>query len=77
MINWLSIQIRNLCLEKKKRENNQEKSFTTKINNHSACGLSIFTHCSFHATKILKKINTDMKIVMKSFVDISESTQQK
>ena len=54
MTNWLYNQIRNLSLEKKKRENNQEKLFTTKVNNHTACGLSIFTHCSFNATKIKK-----------------------
>ena len=31
--------------------NNPEKSSTTKINKHTASGYSLFTHCSFDATK--------------------------
>ena len=30
---------------------NPEKSSTTKINQHAASGYSLFTHCSFDATK--------------------------
>ena len=30
---------------------NPEKSLTTKINNHPPSGYSLFTHCSFDATK--------------------------
>ena len=26
---------------------NREKSSTTKVNKHTACGYSLFTHCSF------------------------------
>ena len=31
--------------------NNPEKLWTTKINKHTVSGHSIFTHCSFDATK--------------------------
>ena len=31
--------------------NNPEKSPTTKINKHTLYGYSLFTHCSFDATK--------------------------
>ena len=31
--------------------NNPEKSSTTKINKHTPSGYSLFTHCSFDATK--------------------------
>ena len=31
--------------------NNPEKSSTTKINEHTASGYSLFTHCSLHATE--------------------------
>ena len=31
--------------------NNSEKSSTTNINKHTASGYSLFTHCSFGATK--------------------------
>ena len=31
--------------------NNPEKSSTTKINKHTASGYSLFTYCSFDATK--------------------------
>ena len=31
--------------------NNPEKSITTKINEHTASGYSLFTHCSFDTTK--------------------------
>ena len=31
--------------------NNPEKSSTTKINKHTPCGCSLFTHCSFDTTK--------------------------
>ena len=31
--------------------NNLKTSSTTKINNHTASGCSLFTHCSFDATK--------------------------
>ena len=31
--------------------NNPEKSSTTKINKHAPSGYSLFTHCSFDATK--------------------------
>ena len=33
--------------------NNREKSSTTKINEHTPSGYSIFTQCSFDATKIM------------------------
>ena len=32
--------------------NNPEESSTTKINKHTPSGYSLFTHCSFHKTKI-------------------------
>ena len=32
-------------------QNNPEESSTTKINKHTASGYSLFTHCSFDATK--------------------------
>ena len=35
----------NACL------NNPKKSSTTKINKHTPSGYSLFTHCSFDATK--------------------------
>ena len=31
--------------------NNPKKSSTTKMNKHAASGYSLFTHCSFDATK--------------------------
>ena len=31
--------------------NNPEKSSTAKINEHTPCGYSMFTHCSFDDTK--------------------------
>ena len=31
--------------------NNRKKSSTTKINKHTPSGYSMFTHCSFDATK--------------------------
>ena len=31
--------------------NNPKKSSTTKINKHTPSGYSLFTHCSFNATK--------------------------
>ena len=31
--------------------NNPKNSSTTKINKHTASGYSLFTHCSFDATK--------------------------
>ena len=31
--------------------NNPEKSSTTELNKHTASGYSLFTHCSFDATK--------------------------
>ena len=31
--------------------NNTEKSATTKLNKHTRSGYSLFTHCSFEATK--------------------------
>ena len=43
------------------RHNNPNKSSTTKINKHKASGYSLFTHCSFVATKknlIAKEANT-------------------
>ena len=31
--------------------NNPKRPSTSKINLHTACGYSLFTHCSFDATK--------------------------
>ena len=39
----------SLCL--KTCHNNPEKSSTTKINEHTLSGYSLFTHCSFDTTK--------------------------
>ena len=33
-------------------QSNPEKSLLIKISKHSACGHSLFTHCSFDTTKI-------------------------
>ena len=33
--------------------NNPKKTLTTKVNNHTASSYSLFTHCSFDATKKL------------------------
>ena len=32
-------------------DNNPEGSSTAKINKHTACGCSLFTHCSFNNSK--------------------------
>ena len=48
---------------------NPEKPSTTKKNKHTASGNSIFTHCSFDATKISLVI-TETKIIWKSFIKI-------
>ena len=40
-----SLEKMNTC------HNNPEKSSTTKINKHTPSGYSLFTHCSFDATK--------------------------
>ena len=38
-------------LKKTNNPNNPKKSSTSKINLHTACGYSLFTHCSFNASK--------------------------
>ena len=40
--------------------NNLEKSSTTKINKHTPSGCSLFTHCSFDATK--NKLNYEKRL---------------
>ena len=42
--------------------NNPKKPSTTKLNKHAASGYSLFTHCSFIATKS-SMIITDARIV--------------
>ena len=41
---------------------NPKKPSTTKLNKHAASGYSLFTHCSFNATKS-SMIITDARIV--------------
>ena len=43
--------------------NNPEKSPTTKINKHTLSAYSLFTHCSFDATKKISLIIKEAKIV--------------
>ena len=54
--------------------NNPEKSPTIKINKHTPSGYSLFTHCSFHQTKI--KLSHDRsKNCMKNFCqDLTKHT---
>ena len=48
-------------------QNNLEKSCTEKKKKHTPSGYSLFTNCSFDATK--NKLNCDeVKIVWKDFV---------
>ena len=49
--------------------NNCEKSSTTKINEHTPSGYSLFTQSSFDAKKI-SLIAIEVKIVWKGFVRI-------
>ena len=52
--------------------NNPENSSTTKINKHTSSGYSLFTHCSFDATKN-KLEYYEGKICMKNFcIDLRE-----
>ena len=44
----------NMC------HSNPENPSTTKINLHTACGYSLFLHCTFDATKI-RLINIELK----------------
>ena len=54
--------------------NNPEKSSMTKINKHTASGDSLFTHCSFDATK--NKLYYRGKDCMKNFFkDLKEHTK--
>ena len=54
--------------------NNPKKSSTTKINKHTPSGCSLFTHCSFNATKNKLDYYTG-KNCMKSFcLDLREHT---
>ena len=48
-------------------QNNLEKSCTEKKTKHTPSGYSLFTNCSFDATKI-SLIVTEVKIVWKDFV---------
>ena len=41
-------------------QNNPEKSYTTKINKRTPSGYTMFTHCSFDATK--KKWSTVIEV---------------
>ena len=43
--------LESLLKKMKTCHNNPEKSSTTKINNHTPSGYSLFTHCSFDTTK--------------------------
>ena len=54
-------------------DNNPKKSLTTKINKHTTSSYSLFTNCSFDATK--KPVWT--KTVWTTFVLIWENMQQK
>ena len=47
---------------------------TAKINKHTACGYSLFTHRSFHTTK--NTTITEMKTVWKTFVKTEKNIQQ-
>ena len=49
--------------------NNRKKSSTTKINKHTPSGYSLFTHCSFDATKN-KLVCYRGKACIKKFVRI-------
>ena len=52
-----------------RRHNNLEKSSTTKINEHTSSGYSLFIHCSIDAKKI-SLIVIEVKTVWKGFVRI-------
>ena len=56
--------------------NNPEKSSTTKANEHTRSGYSLFTHSSFDATK-MSLVVLQVKTVWRNFVWIWESMQQK
>ena len=43
--------------------NNPKKSSTTKVNKHTSSGYSLFTHCSFDATKKISFIVIEAKLV--------------
>ena len=66
----LCMQISSLYLKKISIcRNNPKKSSTTKISKHTAPGYSLFTHCSFDATK-KNLVITEVLIVWQSFVKI-------
>ena len=46
-----SLKTRFLVCAKKHCDNNPEESFTTKTSKNTACGCSLFTHCSFDYCK--------------------------
>ena len=46
---------------------NLKKSWTTKINKHTTSGYSLFTHCSFNATKNRHDYYREEIIVWKKF----------
>ena len=47
---------------------NPENSSTTKINNQTFCGYSLFTHCSFDAKKTIMII-IEERIARKTFLE--------
>ena len=51
------------------------KTFTSKINKHTQCRCSLFTHCSFDTNK--RTISTEIKTLWKSFVQTFKKTPQK
>ena len=56
--------------------NNPEKSSTTKINKHTPSDYSLFTHCSFDATKNKLDGYRGKDCIWKGFVRIYKSMQQ-
>ena len=52
--------------------NNPEKSSTTEVNKHTRTGYSLFTHCSFHATKNKLDCYRDKNCVENFCLDLRE-----